>query len=528
MSKILTFSSLVMLASFQLSWAKVNSPAARMTTPSAVAESQLDNPVAKALSAELKKNPKVSYEFKAWTQNFLLDHFEAFAHLKTVMQPQVDELESSNLRSLTQAAFLYSLYRLNLAQTFVDQWMESMDHESFAKSVGATALDAAIASKMSLESWFFEHKIQLSSDEEAVIKKIGASRNANWLMLNAWIQHRQGLAAESMLTKLPVNSALRPKLSMTVSLAYARKGDVSNAARVLKSYYQPWVLQSKDAKAVSSYALQIARLLYQAGSIDGAIEYYSQIPNGSPDYLTAREELAWCWLRQGNLEQLRGNLTTLTSSVMSDQFRPESFLVKSISDLKLCFYGDVEKDFQQFLKVNAPWTKKIETGIHQPESATPRIVDADSQYAMDAFNLRKVEVSELEKLGTRSVSASLPAVGTQKHWRVAMKNAQDAVESAKKIQAEEFRREWKNDRAILVEAIRKMQFVKVELLSQMGQMEQLTTTTVTSPAAEQNEVSMKADLKANADQTYPFDGVVWPDELFKLRSLSNGKCVGQM
>lgn len=503
----------------------MNSPASQALNPSIQGEIRLDNPVARLLFNDWSSQRGLSYETNAWVQQFFAGKFETFAHLKTAMASSVDQIQSANFRNSINAAYVYSLYRLDLAQSFMNEWLKAMDNTSFASSPAAFSLDEAVSSIIPMDQWLVDQKIQLTAEQEAIIRKTGMSRHPAWLSLHAMILQRKGMAAEEILSKLGVNSPFRPKLAMTVALAYAKKNDLGNAAKILKIYYEPWMNQSKDPTARSRYSLEIARLLYQIGSVDGAIQYYQKIPKGSADYITAREELSWCWLRQGNIAELRGNLATLNSSVMSDQFRPESSLVKAISDLKICNYSQVEKDFDVFVKSNKEWAKKIEAAIQAPESATPRIVDDFSQYAMDSVKARAVEITKLQELANRSVSAALPAVGQQKHWLAAIRNLNQAMEFGKKRQSEEFRRQWKSDKLTLQESIRKMQFVKIELLSQVSQVESLT-----SKQEAPKEIMQAAKNKINeqGDHSFPFDGVIWPDELFKLRALTDGQCAGKL
>jgi len=488
-------------------------------------EIHLDNPVARMLFNDWSNQKGLSYETNAWVQQFFAGKFETFAHLKTAMTPHVENTQSAQFKNSVRAAYIYSLYRLNLPQSFITEWLSAMDQSTFSTSQAAFSLDEGVSNLASLDQWLMDSKVHLSAAQEAIILKTGFSRHPAWLSLNALVMQRKGLVAEELLSKLAINSPFRPCLAMTVALAYARKSDLGNAAKVLKVYYEPWMNQSKDPTAKSRYSLEIARLLYQIGSVDGAIQYYQKIPKGSADYITAREELSWCWLRQGNLEQLRGNLATLNSSVMSDQFRPESSLVKAISDLKICNYSAVEKDFTAFVNNNKEWAKKIDAAIQAPESAMPRVVDDFSQYAMDSVKQQAVELAKLEDLSNRSVSAALPAVGQQKHWLSAISDLKTGIESTKKRQAEEFRRQWKTDKLTLQESIRKMQFVKIELLSQVSQVESLTSKQATPADTIQ---AAKNKINDQGDQSFPFDGVVWPDELFKLRAVTDGQCAGKL
>src|SRR5699024_6961811 len=124
--------------------------------------------------------------------------------------------------------------------------------------------------------------------------------------------------------------------------------DLAGAGAVLKRDLEPTLDMNGDPKALASHYLQVARLLYQAGALDAAESFYTRIPNGTPQYLEAREELTWVWLRKGDVAKLRGELVTLGSRVFDDQFQPEVHLVRAISNLKLCYYDEVEQDFRVF------------------------------------------------------------------------------------------------------------------------------------------------------------------------------------
>ncbi len=483
---------------------------------------RLDTPVARQLFTEWSSQKGLSYEANAWIQKFFAGEYESFAHLRSAMMPAIESTRSATFQSAVDAAHLYSLYRLNLSQTFMQNWMTAMEKETFATSQASFALDEAVTD---LDQWLFARKIVLTPVQEALIRKVGLARHPNWLVLNAFVLQRKGLAAEEALSKLAVNSPFRPRLAMTVALAHARKGDLQSAAKTLKLFYEPWMVQANDPAATSRYSLEIARMLYQIGSIDGAIQFYQKIPKGSPDYVTAREELSWCWLRQNNLPELRGNLATLNSELMSDQFRPEGVLVKAISDLKMCQYQSVEDSLQRFVKKNQEWAKRIEASIQSTEPPAPRILDDHSRFIADAVAVQANELKDLENLSNRSVSAGFPAVGRQKHWDDQIQGMKLVMENTKKRQAEEFRRQWKNDRSTLQESIRKMRFVKVELLSQVSQLEGLTRK---EALPEDRTQAMKKKIEDHSEMSFPFDGVVWPDEVFKLKAVANGQCAEKL
>src|SRR3989440_6028979 len=53
----------------------------------------------------------------------------------------------------------------------------------------------------------------------------------------------------------------------------------------------PISLKAKgDPKLLAEHSIEVARLLYQAGALDGAERYYEKIPTGVSSYYASREE----------------------------------------------------------------------------------------------------------------------------------------------------------------------------------------------------------------------------------------------
>jgi len=463
------------------------------------------------------------FEVKTWVRKITRHEFEAAAHLWSVLQGKFPQ----NLQNHADAAQAYLLYQLNLPQSFVSFWLEKIQSDAFSKSPISSILEQTLASQ-GFDAWMMKSSVQFDPTQTAQLMKLDSNRSSMVLSLQALASLRKGLEGEKVLALLSDTHPLKVDLAKTVSLAYAKKGDLAMAARILKQDVEPILERKKDLKLLSNYYLQIARLLYQAGSMDGAAAFYQKIPNGAPEYLTAQEELTWVWLRDGATDRLRGHLVTLGSKIFNERFQPEVELVRSISNLKMCYYGDVESDFRSFSTKNREFAKAIDKGLNSSEVPVVAIPDPFTIRAREALSVRDSELSRLKELSERSISAVLPAVGPQSHWKnfetLLLKNQEDA----KKTLQAEYRRQWNTQHTALQEAIRKMQFVKVELLSelalaQLGQATDQVGTSQSSPLL----IQPKQLEVAEKQQVYPFDGVVWSDELFKLRSVTRGKCLGQ-
>jgi hypothetical protein len=224
------------------------------------------------------------------------------------------------------------------------------------------------------------------------------------------------------------------------------------------------------------------------------------------------------------MDRLRGELTTLATGLFSEKFNPDVYVVFGISNLKLCYYDQVEKNIKDFVESNGRWAKRIQAALASPDPERPLDIDFFSALAESAIEKRQDEAAKVTVFEKKSLAASLPAVGIQTHWTAAREKMQATIEQLKKNRANEYHRQWKNYEAVLMDSIRKMQFVKVEFLSQVrtfskGEALPEGAKVAAAPAQE------LTDAKAPGTQSFPFDGVIWPDELFHLRGLAQAKCL---
>jgi|GEM_PF-1644087 len=490
--------------------------------------SQLKDPFLIQFFSHYQVQQNLPYDVRAWVTRILNGEYQHASHLWTAMQKQVPE----SFRVPSEGAWLYCLWKIGLGQTFFDEWMDRLTQKSFVDSAVAQALDQTIAPEFS--QWILENGVQVSESQKAQIEKFDTRRGSQYATLKAYVALRTGVNGMKALELLPVDHPMKAQLAQTVALGMARNGDLAGAGTVFKNHVEPALEAAKDTKALARHYLEVARLLYQAGALDAAADFYQRIPNGAEDYLKAREELAWVWLRMGETGKLRGELQSLRTGLFEDRFAPDVYVVRSISNLKLCYFSEAEKDLKAFVTTNRQWADQIQAALKSEESPETGEDDFFTKIAGRALKQRAHERDVLDTLATQSITAVLPAVGPQQHWEKAKTKAIVALEKAKKQVTNENRRQWKNRSRVLAEAIRKMQFVKVELYSQVR--------TLAQEAGEQASNQQSADLeKENADRlhgntqlmlkqasagelVFPFDGVVWPDELFHLTSVAQSKC----
>lgn len=483
---------------------------------------ELDNPFLMQLFVEARSQNKISFDLNAWFQKVFKKDYEHAAHLWTVVEKQAP----SDLRNTLKATRLYLMWQLGLKQTFVDLWVQSIRNQDFLNSRIMLSLDEVVSPEF--DKWLINEAITVLPEYVSVLKSMPPSKNKVTLDLQAWAMQRSGLAALPYLKAIPETNSFRIPLSQTVALAYARQNNLAAAGTVLKNFLEPVVQKLEDPNLLANHYLNVARLLYQIGEMDGAEKYYEKVPNGSPDYLTAREELVWVLLRKGELPKLRGQIETLTNSVFEERFAPEAFLVRAISNLKLCYYDRVEEDFADFLRVNKKWATSIQAALKSTTLTKPWRLDRFAEISDKAISKRADEAKRLSDLGEASIKAALPAVGVQSHWASAKQRMEKVFEQARKDQSSDYRRIWKNQHYSLLEAVRKMKFVKVEFMTQVHQLAKAVAEEQGKPLAQQDFVSTTLAASAQPESgelSFVYDGVVWPDEFFNLRSAAQTRCM---
>jgi hypothetical protein len=484
----------------------------------ALSTRNLNDSLVRQLAAQVEVMDDLPYDVREWANEILAGNYTAASHLWTVLQHQFPE----NFRHTAQAAHLYTLLKQNLNHSFMVQWIQALASSAYAKSKAELALESVFAAE--LDSWLISNPFVITQEQETILSGVESTRPVV-ATLKAWAAMRNAPRAEAILTSLPLKNRLGIYLAQTVSLARAKKNDLLGAAKILKARMEPAVEANKDMVALTHHYMTIARLLYQAGQPAAAQTFYEKIPNAAPQFLEAREELTWILLRRGDVSRLRGELETLSSPVFRDQFAPEVPLVRAISNLKMCFYDSVEKDFEQFNRVNGDWAKRIDAALKQSMPPEPQRSDLFTEMAKQAVNQITAEKARVAALGVQSIGATLPAVGPQKHWKETETLLAAELEMAKKNQATEFRRQWKNQRAMLQEAIRKMRFVKVEYLSQVRALGRIEAQKASLVADAGNSVPVRAIQKEPDQLSFPVDFNLWPDELFKLRSTAQARCL---
>lgn len=106
--------------------------------------------------------------------------------------------------------------------------------------------------------------------------------------------------------------------------------------------------------------LATARVLYQKGDVNAALEHYMNIPKSSEFWIEALEERAWAHLRKNEQDLAVSDITTLLSEPFAPIAGPETYFLSELSSLKICDYPKVLKTSQLFKQRHRERLSEIE------------------------------------------------------------------------------------------------------------------------------------------------------------------------
>ncbi len=505
-----------------------STPASASDVTQSISQFKLDDPFSVQLySAWQAERSKLPPEVNHWVVLQLKQDFEGAAHLWSGIEKQL----SSSFMTTARLAQLRAMIRLGLVQTGIENWMEMLSHAPamWARPGEPAALISALESSWTqllgapLDQVLFERGFSAPAELVTALSKLDPKSLPSIATVQAAASLRKGEQGRALLDLLPAKHAYKLPLAQTVALALARKGDLASAAMTLKTHAEPALEAQGNLLKVSSHLLQIARFLFQAGLWEESETYLRKIPNSAPEFLSAREELAWVLLRRGDVTNLRGEVASLSTPATRSEFHPELPVVRAVSNLKLCSFGAVERDFAEFQSNYGQWARRIEQALASNEVPAPQAKDAFTQASERRAQVLSEENTRLSELHARSLQSSLPSVvGEQAHWKKAGELMAARAEWAKKSVQAEYRRQWKNQKTMLSEAIRKLRFVKIELLHQVRT---LSAAKPDAPTRDVISTSQAAPRGAEGQIVFPLDGVLWPDELFRIQGIVEQRCL---
>ncbi len=113
--------------------------------------------------------------------------------------------------------------------------------------------------------------------------------------------------------------------------------------------------------AVDQIDLTRARIHFQEGNFEDAIDAYQAVGKASEYWFEALEEEAWSYIRLGQPDKATAKLATLLSPVFQTWVGPETFFAANYTALKTCDYPTVFKYGKQFKERHMKRIKELES-----------------------------------------------------------------------------------------------------------------------------------------------------------------------
>ncbi len=419
----------------------------------------------------------------------------ALLKLQTMSDPKIATLKAP--------MEMYLLYQEGHYQTALSLWIDLASSTNFLSTELGLAFDQFAGPGLTL--LVSNTGFHVSSDVAQKLAKIEERESIVNYTLQAYKALRTGKDALKWIGKLPDNTELRVMLAQSAILAYAKEGQLGASGKLITQVVEPWMQDESDVEKVALHYLTLARLLYQARAFAGAEQYYYLIPESSRYFVEARTEVLWSQLQRRDFSNAHGQLASLKLPVFETSFHPEIFLVQAIGNTMLCEFLDAQNAISRFVSVNRSWAKKISENM---KSDNPSVV-YESEYV--GLLKRQIESAKRERAALTSLKVT--------RYDSSLAHIEGEASGALKKLAHG---QWANRQKILEDAIYKMKFVRVELLSRMRAVKEGIAADLTGG----DSVSIYQAATAKSNQiVFPSDGMLWGDELFNMSAEIKNLCI---
>lgn len=341
--------------------------------------------------------------------------------------------------------------------------------------------------------------------------------------------------------RTPEKSDLQELVDWKLITAYSIKDQTDIAGKILSTFLK------KEKTGIDKDLLNLTagRLLYQNGYFDAAVKLYEKISQNSDYWVEAHEEISWAYIRKGQPQNALAKSKDLMTPQMSAIINPESFLVHSLSQLKICDYSGVmaslnlfskqfkqrtidlnklsetpdPKDLQSLMSVLSDRNLK-RADLGQLKQRYPQLLHRDSSIRF--LVMQKNHLEEEAKMAEKIYGNSLALTGLQGSFEALKNSIQQRSQSAQALVLQRIKSLAKEEVTETQEVLKKLHIIEAEVLQQSLVAQKI------SKAADIN-LSKKGTTGApEADALkFPLDGEIWFDEINSLKVDIKKPCVAK-
>ncbi|MBL7542501.1 MAG: hypothetical protein JNL11_01725 [Bdellovibrionaceae bacterium] len=171
---------------------------------------------------------------------------------------------------------------------------------------------------------------------------------------------------ETALSLIPEKSEFYPESRFIAGLSKYRQGKISEA----ETYIEDVLKNAQSLPAIQTLAaLTLARIHFQKQNYKEAQKLYLSVHKDHPLWLQAMVELAWTQTLINDYEGAAGNMFSLHTDFFKNAYNPESYVVRTVSYLNLCQFGDSLQVLTALGRKYAPYYGRIENYMSQRKDA---------------------------------------------------------------------------------------------------------------------------------------------------------------
>lgn len=161
-------------------------------------------------------------------------------------------------------------------------------------------------------------------------------------------------SAWNSLSHVPEGSEQAFEASFLKATALYRSNNVESAKAELEALLQKlqqFQIGKKSGNELKSLtASTLAQIYFQQSNYKKAYETYRLIDQDHPLWLESLVESAWSQILLKDYEGAAGNMFSLHTNYFKGAYKPESYIVRTVSYLQLCQFGDALSVLKDFLR----------------------------------------------------------------------------------------------------------------------------------------------------------------------------------
>ncbi|MDF1562007.1 MAG: tetratricopeptide repeat protein [Deltaproteobacteria bacterium] len=184
-------------------------------------------------------------------------------------------------------------------------------------------------------------------DEEVLINGFLGSAELSELPpdIQAFVDFHQGVAsirndldhwASDRFSRIPESSIYFARMKYVRAVELVKKGKLKEAAEAFEAILE---LDALDEALKADVHRSLARLHFENGKYDDALEHYQIIREMAPGDPELLLEMAWAHYYEGDSRRALGLLYALDAPVYADLIAPERFLLEALCLRRLCQFG---------------------------------------------------------------------------------------------------------------------------------------------------------------------------------------------